>query len=939
LREAVLGFLLIVIASTEALVLAGAPPSMLSPALTLAVGIAVYAGGLAAGVPAILFMLAYGFTRAWAVGTSFTDPGFVGFVFTAGLLAPAMMFWLRRSNDLARRWARIYGRHQAWGDAGALRRQHQAFLNGLEALVWEMDPVTGEVRLINSYAETRLGFRGSGTGKAARFSWESVHPDDQAGLKDVLGAVLTDGRPRHFEYRVRASDGYSVWIRDNISLVRGAHGSKLQGLGIDISLRRRAEEELFREKERYRDLFNGVPVGLYRLSPRGDFLVVNDALVRMFGYSAQEEFEALEVNGVFSESSEHWRWQKALLQTGDLRSFELPCRRKEGQQIWVRNTARGVRDAIGEIAYYEGVLEDITDRKRAEAAEKNAEEKFRGLVEQSLVGICMVQDDLLVYVNPKMSEIFGYSAEELLLLRSANLLAAEDSQIPLKSYFAQRLTSGGSGPLAFQGRRKDGSVIEVEIHCTRTTFNEKPAVLGTLVDITSRKEAEDRLFHAAFHDPLTGLPNRILFMDRLQHALQRQRRGTRFAVLFLDLNRFKVVNDSLGHPAGDELLRVVAQRLQTCLRMGDSVARFGGDEFALLLEEIGDPADAIHVAERVQEAMSAPMTLGEHEVFTGASIGIALSSESYEKADDILRNADMAMYRAKSSGISRYEIFDEAMYSEALERLRMETHLQRGVEREEFYLHYQPIVCLSTGDLLGFEALARWSHPELGSVTPETFMSLAEEMGLIVPIGRQLLRMACAQAEDWRRRFPEEAGALTMSVNLSTRQIQGSSFIEDIQDILAETGLPPANLKLEITESAIMDDRVEAASILATLKRIGVGVLLDDFGTGYSSLGYLHSLPIDTLKIDRSFVMRLDETESSEHLVRTILNVAHNLRMTVVAEGVETESHVIRMRELGCEYAQGYCFSPPRAPEEIERIIRIGRFPMPSRLLERVSTS
>jgi diguanylate cyclase (GGDEF)-like protein/PAS domain S-box-containing protein len=540
----------------------------------------------------------------------------------------------------------------------------------------------------------------------------------------------------------------------------------------------------------------------------------------------------------------------------------------------------------------------------------------------------MVQNDALVYANPKMTNIFGYSHGELLDLPSALSLVADEHRNKVAAYFADRLETDDDLPLSFRGVCKDGSVLEVEVHCTRTAFNDQPAVLGTLLDITARKETEERLFHAAFHDPLTGLPNRILFMERLEHAFQRQKRGKEFAVLFLDLNRFKAINDSLGHAAGDELLKLIAHRLQTCVRPGDSIARFGGDEFAMLVEDVTQLADATQIAERIREAISSPAEINGQEVLTGGSIGIAMSSAGYRKPEEILRDADMAMYRAKAAGTSHFEIFDQAMHGEALERIQLENDLQSASDRGDFHLHYLPIVCLKSGRMEGVEALVRWTHAERGAISPSTFIPLAEEIGSIIPIGRQVLRMACQQAAEWQARYPRER-PFSVSVNLSAKQIQGSAIVEDVRQVLEETGLAPGSLKLEITERSVLDDQRAAAHMLNRLKGLGVGIFLDDFGTGYSSLGYLHTLPIDALKIDRTFVNNLETQGSGSHLVRTIINVAHNLGMEVVAEGAETEEHIQLLQELGCEFAQGYHFAPPGTAEEIEALLDMGDFEIP----------
>jgi diguanylate cyclase (GGDEF)-like protein/PAS domain S-box-containing protein len=430
-------------------------------------------------------------------------------------------------------------------------------------------------------------------------------------------------------------------------------------------------------------------------------------------------------------------------------------------------------------------------------------------------------------------------------------------------------------------------------------------------EVTERKRVEERLLHDALHDVLTGLPNRLFFMERLAQAMARARRrsGETFAVLFMDLDRFKLVNDSLGHPAGDELLGGVARRLLGCLRPSDTVARFGGDEFAVLLEDLAGPAGATRVAERIQEAVATPFTLGGYEVFTGVSIGIALPSGLEDKPEELLQNADTAMYRAKSSRTARYEVFDWGMHAELLERLQTEMGLRRAVEREEFRLHYQPIVSLRTGRIAGFEALLRWEHPERGLVAPAEFMDVAEETGLILPIGRWVLAEACRTLRAWQEEFP--GTPLSVSVNLSVRQLRQEGLADEVRAILAETGADPRCLKLEITESVIMEKSETAAASLEALRAMGVQLHMDDFGTGYSSLSYLHRLPLHALKVDRSFVGRMDTDFRTGQLVRTIIPLAHTLGLAVVAEGVETASALGILRGLRCEYAQGYHFSLP----------------------------
>jgi diguanylate cyclase (GGDEF)-like protein len=426
------------------------------------------------------------------------------------------------------------------------------------------------------------------------------------------------------------------------------------------------------------------------------------------------------------------------------------------------------------------------------------------------------------------------------------------------------------------------------------------------------KESREHFRHAAYHDALTGLPNRLLLTDRLRLAIERAKRhpAHSYALIFLDLDRFKYINDSLGHAAGDELLVAIAGRLGEHLRPADTVARLSGDEFAVLLDGLEDDGDAIRVAERVQGELNAPFNLGGHEVFTTASIGIALSSPGYEDPENVLRDADTAMYRAKENGKARYELFDAVMHARAVERLRLENDLRRATERGEFRVFYQPIVSLADDHVTGFEALVRWQHPERGLVPPSDFIPVAEETGLIVEIGEWVLREACRQMREWQR-LSFDNRLLNISVNLSGRQFLQPNLIGCVKRILHETDLDPGRLKLEITESMMMENAEAASAMLVQLRALGVQLSIDDFGTGYSSLAYLHRFPVNTLKVDRSFVMRMGDAGENSEIVRTILTLASNLGMDVIAEGVETEGQLAQLKAMRCPYGQGYLFSKP----------------------------
>jgi diguanylate cyclase (GGDEF)-like protein/PAS domain S-box-containing protein len=438
---------------------------------------------------------------------------------------------------------------------------------------------------------------------------------------------------------------------------------------------------------------------------------------------------------------------------------------------------------------------------------------------------------------------------------------------------------------------------------------------GSQTDITEGKVS----------DPLTGLPNRLLFIDRLGRIIKhaKRRKDHLFAVLFLDLDGFKMINDSVGHLIGDQLLLGVASRLEKCLRATDTVARLGesftvarlgGDEFTVLLDDLKDPSDAKRAAERLMKALTAPFILGGKEVFTSVSIGIALSNPAYEQADEILRDADTAMYRAKSLGKARYEVFDADMRASVMARLQLETDLRHALEREEFRNFYQPIVSLASGKIAGFEALLRWQHPTRGLLGPEEFIAVAEETGLIRELGWWNLREACRQISDWKAQ-PDADPELTISVNLSVKQFLQPNLVSDIKNLLRELAFPPESLKLEITESTVMGDPIAAVEMLLQIKALGIRLAIDDFGTGYSSLSYLHRFPLDTLKIDRSFISGICEGGEGMEIARTIMPLASNLRLDVVAEGVETIEQVALLKKLRCKFAQGFYFSRPLAAE------------------------
>jgi diguanylate cyclase (GGDEF)-like protein len=470
----------------------------------------------------------------------------------------------------------------------------------------------------------------------------------------------------------------------------------------------------------------------------------------------------------------------------------------------------------------------------------------------------------------------------------------------------QRALAGAAGaPVVTEG----DLVLETSWTPLRDAMGALCGAIGVSHDITERTRAEAALQHQAFHDVLTGLPNRALFLDRLEHALARARRreGT-VGVLFLDLDRFKLVNDSLGHAAGDLLLVTVAERLKGCLRDEDTVARLGGDEFAILLGEVAEPSTALHMAERIIQTLTAPFRLDGHDIVTATSIGIATSTPTQTPAE-MLRDADAALYRAKAKGRGRYEVFDETMNAQALERLELEADLRAALERGEFMVYYQPKIALATGRVEGLEALVRWQHPRRGLITPAAFIPLAEETGLIRPLGQWVLEEACRQTQQWHQHMP--GLQVVTSINLSARQFQQPTLVEDVAAALRQSGVDPACIQLEITESVAMEDAEAAVAVLQQLKALGVQLAIDDFGTGYSSLAYLKRFPVDELKIDRAFVSGLLQDSEDASIVNAVASLGHALNLSIVAEGIETADESRQVQALGCEIGQGYYFAEP----------------------------
>jgi len=881
--------------------------------------------------------------------------------------------------------------------------------------------------------------------------WERViYPDDRERVFATTTTSTVSGKEVDYEYRIVARDGSIHWVRDRGCLIRASDGSITcrEGVILDITEQKRAEAELRNGEERFRNLVENASDIIYVHDLNGNYISINQAAERIFGYTRDE---ALAMNMAEITAPEHHdlirsKLTKKLRGISKQTSYEVDCFRKDGTRITlevnsspimidgrpvaVQGIARDVTERkLGEEALrtseqqyrdlfenandliytqdlegnftslnragelitgysrkeatsmniaqvvapeyleaarsmtaqklngsaptaYEleiitktgnrvslelstrlmlqngvpvgvqGVARDITERRRAEEAIRASEQRYRQLGEGILHQIWTAEPEgRLDYVNGRMIEYFNRSSEEIIGDGWKESVHPDDLAECMQRWM-HSLWTGEHYEVEFRLRHHDGTY---RWHVSKATAgrNENGVItkwFGTNTDIHDQKSSEEKLNYYARHDSLTDLPNRAEFMNQLKISVERLKNSAAsgFAVLFLDLDRFKIVNDSLGHVIGDKLLIAIAERLRSCIRPGDVVARLGGDEFTILLNRTGGIADVIRVAERVQSRLNDPFKLGNYEVFTTASVGIIMSDEVLREPEDFLRDADAAMYRAKESGKARYEVFDRQMHVRNLNQLQVETDLRHAVERNEFEVLYQPIVELQTNRITEFEALIRWRHPKHGLLGPSDFVGVAEETGLIVPMGKWILHEACRQIAAWQSKFTVP---LAVSVNLSARQLMHPSLTGQIAGILEESGLSPTQLKLEVTESTVMEHSDRSLSVLSELDDLGVSLSTDDFGTGYSSLSYLQRFPFDRLKIDRSFIDKMDGDDRSRAIVKTILMLGENLGMGVVAEGIETERQLELLLSLGCRHGQGFFFARPLEAKRAEKLL------------------
>jgi diguanylate cyclase (GGDEF)-like protein/PAS domain S-box-containing protein len=799
-------------------------------------------------------------------------------------------------------------------------------IEGTDAGLWEWNVATGEEQV----DERWVGMIGYRLGQIDPQRWkELIHPEDLPALdRAVAECVLHPGLVLQHEFRMRHAQGHWVWIMSRGTVLeRDAQGRALRmaGIHLDITVRKTADLSLEQNEYQLRMLFELSPVGIVMTElETGRFLAVNDAFAASTGYSRDEllqrtYWDITPISHMVSNQAQ----QHSLALTQRFGPFEKEYRRKDGSLCPVLLSGFLIRTSAGAHVSWT-IVQDLSSRHAADVALRQSELKFRSLFELSPVGISLNDLDTgqFLQVNDALVAPTGYTREELLQLKYWDLTPARfaaQEQEQLESL----KTRGSYGPYEKVFHRKDGRSYSVLLSGIRIWDGAGRAVIWSIVqDISERKAMESELAQAATRDKLTGLANRALFMECLGRAVTRVHEGRQplLAVLFLDCDRFKLVNDTLGHKAGDELLQQIARRLRAVLRstdlispeaVGNVVSRFGGDEFLILINDLKAPSDATLIAERLLNALAPVHVISGSEVHSTASVGIVTSDGCLSSAEDIVRNADVAMYEAKRSGRACSVVFNEAMHTRLARHVTIETELRRAIGTSELSLVYQPIVELQSGRMVSAEALLRWNHPRLGSVSPSEFIPIAEESGLIVALGHWVLKEALRAMMAWRRIDPQRAPA-TISVNISRAELGlGRRLLEQVRTSIDAVGLPAHCLQLEVTEREVMRNPEASLELMHALRRLGIKLAMDDFGTGTSSLAFLRQYPFDVVKIDRSFVRDLTLSADVLAVIHATINLVENLGMVSLAEGVEDPSQVAVLLSLGCRQAQGYLFSRP----------------------------
>jgi diguanylate cyclase (GGDEF)-like protein/PAS domain S-box-containing protein len=748
-------------------------------------------------------------------------------------------------------------------------------------------------------------------------AYDHVHPDDRSDVVAAFRRSSLEGVSiGSILFRVHDQMGAWRWLDAASNVLEGPDGREVVIVARDVTDQQRARGELERSEARFRALATRASDLALMCDETGRITYVSDAVTGLLGYEREDIEGMVGFDFVHPEdmAAVQQVFAAAITCPGPQPPIEFRVRARDGSWHWCEERITNLLDDP-DVRAIVANLTDVTTRREAVNALRAREATYRSIVETAEEGIWIGDSEgHTIFANRKLADMFGLPLEGLEGRSALEFIHADDLAKGIGAL--RRRRHGVSDRQELRFHRSDGAILWTIVSgCPY--YDASGAFVGSLAmitDITDRKQAEQELARRALTDELTGLPNRRVLLDRIDHALQR-RSPERLAVLFIDLDDFKLVNDSFGHAAGDQLLNAVANRLRSAARRGDTVARLGGDEFVVLCEDVAGAEDVLVVAERLQASLAAPVVVGETRVFVAASIGVALSPAA--SADELLRNADAAMYLAKDRGKARCALYDEGLQEAAVARLRTLGELRRSIEEERFVVHYQPIVDLATNRPVSVEALVRWDHPDEGLLYPGRFMAEAEATGLIEEIGGLVLRRACRDLAVARRRHPD----LRVSVNLSARQLANDSIVEVVASALRTAAIPADALTLEVTESSLMEDADQGTRTLEALRAMGVSLSLDDFGTGYSSLAYLRTLPVNEVKIDRSFVATLGTDGTGRALVDGIIRLTHAVGLRVVAEGIEHRSQLRHLRRLGCDFGQGYFWTPAVPFDQLDEVL------------------
>jgi len=806
----------------------------------------------------------------------------------------------------------------------ASEEKYRSILETIEDAYYEVD-LLGNLVLVNEAFCRMLGYEAEEL--IGHNNREFQASGAAAGVFATFNKVYRTGVPANsFDWEMIRKDGKVVVGEGSVQLVRDLRDEPVGFRGIlrDVTDRRRVEQALRESEARYRGIIESVQAPYYEVDLQGNMVLCNSAFCRMLGY----EFSELERrnNRVFQSpevAERAFRIFNEVYRTGvPAESFDWQMVRKDGKIVTGEGSVQLVRNADGEPIGFRGILRDVTERRKMEQALRDSEERFRSLTNLTSDWF-WEQDADIRFTRMESRDVNSASVRDFFLGRAPWETGLRVDNEQGWDYFRELMALRKPfRDIVFHRTLENGNPYYVSVSGEPIFDGERhfTGYRGVAREITDKKLAEERIQYLATHDGLTGLPNRLMFSELLSTAVRSAQRYERnFAVLFIDLDRFKYINDTLGHHAGDSLLKEVAARFKAAVRASDMIARLGGDEFVALIHETPEEDSVAVVARKLLAAAAKPLTLMERECRISASIGVAMYPRDGDDEQTLMKNADIAMYFAKEEGKNNFQFYSKDITCHAIERLTLETNLRRALERNEFSLHYQAKRDLATGTISGVEALLRWNNDELGNVPPAHFIPLAEEIGAIIPIGKWVLKTACEQNMAWQR-----AGLppVCMAVNLSVRQFADEHLLEDIAAILRKTGMPPEQLELEITEGMVVQNPAYALELLTAIKRLGVRLAIDDFGAGYSSLGQLKHFPIDTLKVDRSFIRDIVHNADDKAITEAIISMGKTLKLTVVAEGVETPEQESFLKDHACDQMQGYLFSKPVPAEDFAALLR-----------------